>query len=106
MISYSIVDHELGRAQVSTSDVSPDAQPQDLSLLVETLVKAAFADAPSGIPQQLYQTVLHRMEKPLISTTLAHTGGNQIKAADILGLNRNTLRKKIKELDIKILKTV
>jgi two-component system nitrogen regulation response regulator GlnG len=44
------------------------------------------------------------MERPLISLTLAATRGNQIKAAEILGLNRNTLRKKIRELDIEVIR--
>ena len=48
--------------------------------------------------------MLHEMERPLISMTLAATRGNQIKAAEILGLNRNTLRKKIRELDIEVVR--
>ena len=52
----------------------------------------------------LYTRVLNEMERPLISLTLAATRGNQIKAAEILGLNRNTLRKKIRELDIEVVR--
>ena len=48
----------------------------------------------------LYYTLLREIEKPLITMVLKETGGNQIQAAHILGLNRNTLRKKIKELNI------
>jgi two-component system nitrogen regulation response regulator GlnG len=44
------------------------------------------------------------MEEPLILTTLKATRGNQIQAAKVLGLNRNTLRKKIKELDLNVIK--
>ncbi len=51
-------------------------------------------------PTGLYQRILHEMERPLIQKTLSATHGNQVKAADLLGLNRNTLRKKIKELNI------
>ncbi len=50
----------------------------------------------------LYEHVLREVEIPLIIETLRVTHGNQLKAAYILGLNRNTLRKKIKELKIKI----
>lgn len=50
----------------------------------------------------LYYTLLREIEKPLITMVLKETGGNQIQAAHILGLNRNTLRKKIKELNIVI----
>ena len=45
------------------------------------------------------------MENPLISAALASTRGNQIKAAELLGVNRNTLRKKIRELDIQIIRS-
>jgi len=48
--------------------------------------------------------VLREVERPLISLTLAATNGNQVKAADLLGLNRNTLRKKIRELDIPVVR--
>ena len=48
----------------------------------------------------LYHTLLREIEKPLITMVLKETGGNQVQAAHILGLNRNTLRKKIKELNI------
>ena len=50
----------------------------------------------------LYEMVLHQVERPLINIVLQKTRGNQIKTADILGINRNTLRKKIKILDIEV----
>ena len=49
-------------------------------------------------PPGLYQRILREVEYPLLSAALAATRGNQIKAADLLGLNRNTLRKKIRDL--------
>ncbi len=52
-------------------------------------------------PVGLYHRVLRDLEIPLIAATLAVTRGNQIKAAEILGLNRNTLRKKIRDLDLR-----
>jgi DNA-binding protein Fis len=50
----------------------------------------------------LYKTVLEAVEKPLIEQALERTDGNQLKAARILGLNRNTLRNKIKKLGINV----
>ncbi len=55
------------------------------------------ANPPAG----LYHRVLRDLEAPLIAATLALTRGNQIKAAELLGLNRNTLRKKIRELNLR-----
>ncbi len=48
----------------------------------------------------LYEMVLHQMERPLIRIILKKTRGNQVRTAEILGINRNTLRKKIQTLDI------
>ena len=60
-----------------------------------------YIDSGNALPLNgLYDKVRQDFEKPLIAMTLAATRGNQIKASEILGLNRNTLRKKIRELDI------
>ena len=53
-------------------------------------------------PVGLYNRILRELENPLIAISLEATGGNQAKCADLLGINRNTLRKKISELDIKV----
>ena len=53
-------------------------------------------------PIGLYNRILKELEIPLISLSLEATGGNQAKCADLLGINRNTLRKKINDLDIKV----
>ena len=50
--------------------------------------------------------MVREVERPLIALTLSATRGNQIKAAQLLGLNRNTLRKKIRELDINVLRGI
>ena len=53
-------------------------------------------------PPGLYGRILREMEMPLIEIALDATGGNQAKCADLLGINRNTLRKKITDLDIQV----
>ena len=53
-------------------------------------------------PPGLYQRILREVETPLIGIALDATGGNQAKCADLLGINRNTLRKKITDLDIRV----
>ena len=55
-------------------------------------------------PVGLYDRLLHEVERPMIEICLAATRGNQIRAAELLGLNRNTLRKKIKELNIQVVR--
>lgn len=51
--------------------------------------------------QDLYEQVLARVERPLLELVMEHTGGNQVRAAEILGLNRNTLRRKLRERGLK-----
>lgn len=77
------------------------------STLEETVtvhLKRYFAAHDEGClpPPGLYQRCLPLVERPLIEITLKATGGNQIKAAEVLGINRNTLRKKISDLKIKL----
>ena len=61
----------------------------------------AFPNGASLPPPGLYHRILRELEYPLISAALAATRGNQIKAAKLLGMNRNTLRKKVRDLDIR-----
>lgn len=69
------------------------------------LKKYFDAHLPHDLPPAgLYSRLLREFEKPLIENTLTATRGNQIKAAELLGVNRNTLRKKIKDLDIDVRK--
>jgi len=63
-----------------------------------------YFDLHGGVlpPPGLYQRILREVETPLIEIALDATGGNQAKCADLLGINRNTLRKKITDLDIRV----
>ena len=54
--------------------------------------------------RSLYSTIIHAVERPMIELALRETQGNQIQAAQLLGLNRNTLRKKISEFRISVKK--
>ena len=72
---------------------------------VERHLSDVFSQHGDGLPPPgLYHRVLRELEIPLISAALAATRGNQIKAAELLGLNRNTLRKKVRELDIRLMR--
>ena len=72
---------------------------------VERHLNDVFSQHGDGLPPPgLYHRTLREFEIPLISAALAATRGNQIKAAELLGLNRNTLRKKVRELDIRLMR--
>ena len=98
MITARIIKREL--ADHSSQAAGQDG-PVTLSGLVERYLQSYFASQPDGVPPEgLYDRVLEEVEGPLIRLTLAATRGNQVRAADILGLNRNTLRKKITDLGV------
>ena len=70
---------------------------------LEELVRGeALAQLRGPEDGELYRRILERIERPLLEATLLHTGGNQLRAAALLGINRNTLRKKIAELQIQL----
>lgn len=69
---------------------------------VRHTLETYLADLGSeATPKGLYDMVLHAAEKPLLDFVMQHTGGNQSRAAEWLGINRNTLRRKL--LDHKII---
>jgi two-component system nitrogen regulation response regulator GlnG len=74
-----------------------------LSGAVESFLKNYFAAHGNDLPTTgLYTRVMQEVERPLLKTTLKAVMGNQKKAAEILGINRNTLRKKMTELGIDV----
>lgn len=104
IISKSTFQSEIRHDQ---KDTTPTTNGSTLEKSVETHLRQYFA-AHSGDelpPPGLYDRILPLVEKPLIEMTLRATGGNQIKAAFVLGINRNTLRKKINELAIDVKET-
>ena len=110
-ISQAIVERELGdNEQVANSNMSETSETSEtpdpgLSHSVERHLSSYFAAHHNDLPVTgLYGRVLREVEKPLIALTLQATRGNQIKAAELLGVNRNTLRKKIRDLDIEVVR--
>ena len=102
------ISREIVQAELNISDrqaVQQASGPIDISAAVETHVAQVLRDhEPRLPPAGLYQRVLDKVEAPLIAMVLNACGGNQIKASDLLGLNRNTLRKKIRAHSIEIVK--
>ena len=67
---------------------------------VRSVLTNYFNDMEGHSVDDLYQLVLAEVEAPLLETVLGHTKGNQSKAAQMLGINRGTLRKKLKQYNI------
>ena len=68
-----------------------------LSNLTDECLHSYFENLNGHKPGDLYQLVIGEVEKPLFRAVLTYTNGNQSEAADILGINRGTLRKKLKD---------
>src|SRR5688572_20748020 len=103
-ITATVVDTELSQP----TPVAPEQPPMEDTLMaaVERNLARYFASFDNGMPPPgLYHRILREVEYPLLSAALAASRGNQIRAADLLGLNRNTLRKKIRDLDIQVIRT-
>jgi two-component system nitrogen regulation response regulator GlnG len=77
---------------------------ESLEALIGNKLRATFAQMDIQELNNLYEMVLFQMERPLIRIILEKTRFNQVRAAEILGINRNTLRKKIQILDIDVKK--
>ncbi len=98
---------ELAEAPGTAPGAAPgsEAPAESLGGAVERHLREYFLAHQDALPAAgLYDRVLREIERPLIELSLAATRGNQIRAAKLLGLNRNTLRKKIRELDIQVIR--
>ncbi|VAW93916.1 DNA-binding protein Fis [hydrothermal vent metagenome] len=87
------------RLPATSSGPSNCIQPP-LSQHIKRMLEDYFRELDGHPPVDLYQMVLAEIEQPLLETVLHYTRGNQSKAAEMLGLNRGTLRKKLKQYDI------
>ncbi len=100
-ISLGVIENEL--AEAVTMDEPSNSG--GLSHSIESHLKHFFAAHDGSLPSGgLYDRVLREVERPLIALTLEATRGNQLRAADVLGVNRNTLRKKIRDLNIPVIR--
>ncbi|HVJ43975.1 MAG TPA: nitrogen regulation protein NR(I) [Dongiaceae bacterium] len=103
IIAAALTDQDLGVTVAEEIETQPNlpAGEETLGQSVDRHLRAYFQAHEGRLPAAgLYDRVLHEIERPLITLSLEATRGNQMKAADLLGLNRNTLRKKLRELDI------
>ncbi|OYU50158.1 MAG: nitrogen regulation protein NR(I) [Rhizobiales bacterium PAR1] len=89
--------------EVETRIVEAVPSGETLEVFFRGYLKTYFARFGDELPPAgLYDRLLVEFERPLVAAALAATNGNQVRAADLLGLNRNTLRKKIRELGIRM----
>jgi two-component system, NtrC family, nitrogen regulation response regulator GlnG len=104
-ISADIIENELRMVPSPPSEGNSSA-PAKLNELIEAYFTDYFQAFGDRLPPDgLYDRTLREVETPLITAALTATHGNQIKAAKLLGLNRNTIRKKVREQKIKLVRT-
>jgi len=104
-ITTAVIDNEL--APPAPAPLGEENRTEEhLSIAVERHLNKYFSGFGDSLPPPgLYHRILREIEYPLLSAALAATRGNQIRAADLLGVNRNTLRKKIRDLEIQVIRT-
>ena len=101
-IPAALVTQELSEPERVPGD---GAEPVSLSAMVERHLAGVFKEHGGELPPPgLYDRILAEVERPLLSICLGATRGNQIRAAHLLGLNRNTLRKKIRDLGLEVIR--
>jgi two-component system nitrogen regulation response regulator GlnG len=105
-ITGPIIDAELEPSPGTPATVEGVREDEPLNSAVERHLTRYFAGFKDALPPPgLYHRILREIEGPLIGMALAATRGNQIRAAELLGVNRNTLRKKIRDLDLAVVRS-
>ncbi|MDX1736850.1 MAG: nitrogen regulation protein NR(I) [Alphaproteobacteria bacterium] len=104
-LGIDVIEAELSEQQSTPSDLAQGRDGESMSDAIERHLRKYFEAHGDNLPASgLYGQMLKEFETPLINLCLEYTDGNQIRSADILGLNRNTLRKKIRELGIPVIR--
>ncbi|MBM3566291.1 MAG: nitrogen regulation protein NR(I) [Alphaproteobacteria bacterium] len=105
IVGIEAIEAELADTSVAPGNETAEDKGSNLGQSVERHLTAYFSAHGGGLPPSgLYDRILQEIERPLIALTLKATRGNQVRAADLLGLNRNTLRKKIRDLHVAVTK--
>jgi two-component system nitrogen regulation response regulator GlnG len=103
-IGPEVIEAELREGAPEPAYAS-DGGPDELAGLIARQLDQLLETREGRLPSAgLHGRIVREVERPLIVKVLAVTRGNQLKAAALLGLNRNTLRKKIRELDIEVMR--
>ncbi len=103
VIDLGVVQGEIAEAGARQPQQSP--QGESLGSAVERHLRDYFDAHRDALPASgLYDRIVREVERPLIELSLGATRGNQVRTAKLLGINRNTLRKKIRDLDIQVIR--
>jgi two-component system nitrogen regulation response regulator GlnG len=110
LYSQEVITPDIIEMELVSSRPAPIEAPADASNSLNEWMEGYLANYFIGFgealpPPGLYDRILRDVEGPLITAALAATRGNQIRAAELLGLNRNTLRKKIRDHKIRVVRT-
>lgn len=93
----AVMQHDLSRTVLAAGSFE-----DELGSLLRSYILPDLMAAEPGTPSRIYQSVIEQLERPLISLALSLTAGNKVRAAAILGVNRNTLRSKINALELSL----
>jgi two-component system nitrogen regulation response regulator GlnG len=105
IIGAEVIEAELREGVPMRHALAAGERADGFTDVVASYVEQIFAERDGRLPPAgLYGRILREVERPLIARVLMETRGNQLRAAALLGVNRNTLRKKIRELDIEVMR--
>lgn len=97
------IDEHLDKNNPARDELSQNHSDEQLSQLynaVKHSIRRYLYELEGATPHDMYDMVLRQIEQPLLETVMEHTRGNQSRAAEYLGLNRGTLRKKLRLYDL------
>jgi Fis family transcriptional regulator, factor for inversion stimulation protein len=97
----SKINKKKSRKKSTSKAAKVGIKKRTLSAMTGEALDGYFAKLNGHKPGDLYQLVIGQVEKPLFSAVLEYTNGNQSEAAEILGINRGTLRKKLRSYNLR-----